>query len=117
MDKYGGIRRTILEELVQAGGMMELKRKQLCGEDIVTMKKASMHDYGMNFYYNYFEDAGWENAGYDPETGSVWSNKIGGQQFSDTVIAAYVLESLYMDGTAAVLPTGRLQTNMNARDG
>ncbi len=97
-----------IEKLFQAGGMMELKRKQLCGEDIVTMKKASMHDYGMNFYYNYFEDAGWENAGYDPETGSVWSNKIGGQQFSDTVIAAYVLESLYMDGTAAVLADGEI---------
>lgn len=38
------------------GGMMEMEQVRLCGNKAVTIKKASMHDYGMDFYYNYFED-------------------------------------------------------------
>ena len=35
---------------------MEMEQVRLCGKKAVTIKKASMHDYGMDFYYNYFED-------------------------------------------------------------
>ena len=54
--------RKRIEKLFQAGGMMELENVQLDGKKVVTMKKASMHDYGMDFYYNYLEDACWEYA-------------------------------------------------------
>lgn len=37
------------------GGMMEMEQVRLCGKKAVTIKKASMHDYGMDFYYNYLK--------------------------------------------------------------
>ena len=89
-----------IEKLFQAGGMMELKLVQLCDKQTRVLKKASMHNAGMNFYYNYFEDDCWENAGFNAENGRVWSNKIGWSEFHRVVVAAYVLESLYLDGTA-----------------
>lgn len=67
--------RERIEKLFQADGMMELENIQLYGKKVVTMKKAAMHDYGMDFYYNYFEDACWENAGFSSKSVSVWSEK------------------------------------------
>lgn len=95
--------RSSIEELFQTGGMMELEYIQLCGKKAVTMKKVSMHDYGMDFYYNYFEDACWENVGFCSESVSVWSEKIGWSEFHRVIVAAYVLESLYIDGPAVAM--------------
>lgn len=103
--------RARVEKLFQMGGMMEMERIQLCGKKTATIKKASMHDYGMDFYYNYFEDDCWENAGFSLKRGSVWSNKIGWMQFHLAVVAAYVLESLYIDGSAAVMVNGEFITS------
>lgn len=100
--------RKRIEKLFQAGGMMELENVQLYGKKVVTMKKATMHDYGMDFYYNYFEDACWENAGFCSKSVSVWSEKIGWREFHQVVVAAYTLESFYIDGPAAVIVDGNL---------
>ncbi len=99
-----------IEKLFQMGGMMEMEPVQLCGKEAVIIKKASMHDYGMDFYYNYFEDDCWENAGVSLKTGNVWSEKIGWREFHWVVVAAYVLESLYIDGPAAVIVNGDVVT-------
>lgn len=100
--------RNSIEKLFQAGGMMEMEQVQLCGKKAVTIKKASMHDYGMDFYYNYFEDDYWENAGFSSKSGNVWSGKIGWREFHQVVVAAYVLESLYIDGASVVMVSGNL---------
>lgn len=103
--------RDRIEKLFQAGGMMEVEHVELCGKKAVTIRKASMHDYGMDFYYNYFEDDVWENAGFSARSGKVWSEKIGWREFHQVVVAAYVLESLYIDGTAVVTVNGELVTS------
>ncbi|MCM1217442.1 MAG: hypothetical protein NC548_23365 [Lachnospiraceae bacterium] len=92
-----------LEILYQAGGMMELEQVSLFGKTIGTIRKDVMHEYGMDFYYNYFEDACWENAGFSIKSNHVWSEKIGWRQFHRAVVAAYVLEELYTDGTAIAM--------------
>lgn len=92
-----------IEKLFQMGGMMEVEQVQLCGKKAVTIKQASMHDYGMDFYYNYFEDGCWENAGFSLKRGHVWSEKIGWREFHRAVVAAYVLESLYIDGPTVAM--------------
>ncbi|MCM1252068.1 MAG: hypothetical protein NC321_04545 [Clostridium sp.] len=92
-----------IEILYQAGGMMELERVSLFGKTIATIRKAAMHEYGMDFYYNYFEDDFWENAGFNIKDNRVWSGKIGWRQFHRAVVAAYVLEELYIDGTAIAM--------------
>ncbi len=103
--------RSRIEKLFQMGGMMEREQVQLCGKKAVTIKKASMHDYGMDFYYNYFEDDCWENAGFSTKSGSVWSEKIGWREFHQVVVAAYVLESLYIDGPAVAMVNGDIVTS------
>ena len=89
-----------VELLFQAGGMMEMQYIQLFGKKVATLRKASMHDDGMNFFYNYFEEGVWENAGFDKESMHIWSGKIGWDCFHTAVVAAYVLEALYLDGPA-----------------
>lgn len=89
-----------VEQLFQAGGMMEMKHIQLCGKTVHTIVKASMHEYGMDFYYSYFDDVSWENAGFDKKNCHIYSNKVGGVYFIDVIVAAYVLEGLYLNGPA-----------------
>ncbi|MBD5530939.1 MAG: hypothetical protein HDQ98_01880 [Lachnospiraceae bacterium] len=100
-----------IEKLFQAGGMMELKMVQLCDKQTRVLKKASMQNAKMNFYYNYFEDDCWENAGFSAERDGVWSNKIGWSDFHHVVVAAYVLQSLYLDGTAVPHVNGEFVTS------
>ena len=99
-DKKEEFKRRV-EKLFQAGGMMELERVELCGRKVITIRKASMHNYGMDFYYNYFEDDCWENAGFSLKDNSVWSGKIGWREYNHVVVAAYTLEALYTNGPAA----------------
>lgn len=92
-----------VEKLFQAGGMMEVEQIELCGKKAVTIQKTSMHEKGMGFCYNYFEEDYWEDAGFDSKRGKVWSQKIGLRYFRRVVVAAYVLESLYVDGLAVAM--------------
>lgn len=98
--------RNNIEKLFQAGGMMEMELVQMCGRKAVTIRKASMHDDGMDFHYNYFEDDCWEDAGFSSRNGTVWSGKIGWREFHLVIVAAYVLESLYTDGAAVAMVDG-----------
>lgn len=98
-----------VEKLFQIGGMMEIERIQICGNVVTTIRKAKMHGSKMDFYYNYFEDDFWENAGVD-EYG-VWSEKIGWSHFHTAVVAAYVLEELYTEGVAVAMVDGEPVTS------
>lgn len=92
-----------IEKLYQAGGMMEVNDVELFGTRVVTIRKAAMRENGMDFYYNYFEDDYWENAGFDRENGKVYSEKIGWSYFHRAVVAAYVLEEIYTNGIASAM--------------
>lgn len=95
-----------LESLFQAGGMMEIESVQLYGKTVRIIRKAAMHEYGMRFSYNYFEDSIWEMAGFDKAACRVTSGKIGGINFYKTIIAAYVLEEIYTEGVAVATVDG-----------
>lgn len=92
-----------IEKIYQAGGMMELEWIQLYGKKIPMLCKVRMQEDGMDFYYNYFEDDIWENAGFNRKNCHVWSNKIGWRHFHQAVVAAYVLEELYTEGTSIAM--------------
>lgn len=100
-----------IEKLYQVGGMMNVEFVQLCGKSVETIRKAKMSESGMDFTYNYFEDDRWENAGFNNKNGYVWSNKIGWRQFHMVVVAAYVLEEMYTDGTAVATVDGKPVTS------
>ena len=95
-----------LERLFQTGGMMEIEGVQLYGKTVRTIRKVTMHEYGMRFNYNYFEDSIWERAGFDRKDCHVISGKIGGIDFYKTIIAAYVLEEIYTEGVAIATVDG-----------
>ena len=58
--------------------------------------------------YNYFEDDWWEGIGFNTETGSIWSNKIGCRQFNYVTQAAYVLLEFYSDAFMVAEVDGRV---------
>lgn len=95
-----------VEQLFRSGGMMEVRHIQLCGKTVNTIAEASMHEDGMNFFYNYFEDNRWENAGFDRNNCHVYSNKVGWEHFNQVIVAAYILEGLYLDGPAVAAVDG-----------
>ena len=97
-----------IEKVFEAGGMMDVEWLVLYGKSIKMIRKASIQNGEMNFYYNYFEDDMWENAGFNKTGGYVWSNKIGSMHFHRAVVAAYVLEEQYTDGISAVMVNGEL---------
>lgn len=92
-----------MEKLFQAGGMMECNWIEMCGKELITLKKVTMCDEEVEFDYNYFEDDIWEDAGFYKNACSVWSQKIGHKHFYEAIIAAYTLEELYADGPAVVM--------------
>lgn len=95
-----------IEKLFRAGGMMDMEWIQLYGKKIPMLRKVSMQEDGMEFFYNYFEDDSWETAGFNRKDCYVWSNKIGWRHFHQTIIAAYVLEELYTEGISAAMVNG-----------
>ncbi len=99
-----------VKTVYQKGGMMDIELLQLYGKKVVTIHKAEMKPDGMDFFYNYFEDTRWENAGFDKKTNHVWSNKIGWAHFYTAVVAAYVLEEQYTENVAITMVDGELVT-------
>lgn len=95
-----------IKKVFQCGGMMDIVPVNLCGKKTVTIRKAQMKSTGMDFFYNYFEDARWENAGFDCKRNRVWSNKIGCSHFHTAVVAAYVLQEQYTEGIASAMVDG-----------
>ncbi len=100
-----------VQKLYQSGGMMDVDIIQLCGKRVATIKKAEMDEEGMDFYYNYFEDTRWENAGFSRKRKRVWSNKIGWNAFHRAVVAAYVLQEHYTDNVAVAMVDGEPVTS------
>lgn len=95
-----------VQKVYQSGGMMDVDIIQLHGKRIATIRKAEMSSKGMDFFYNYFEDTRWENAGFNRETNRVWSNKIGWSHFHQAVVAAYVLQEQYTENVAVAMVDG-----------
>lgn len=100
-----------IQKVFQSGGMMDVEIIQLRGKKVATIRKAQMDSTGMDFFYNYFEDTRWENAGFNRKSNHVWSNKIGWAHFHKAVIAAYVLQEQYTDGVGVALVDGEPVTS------
>ena len=92
-----------LEKVFNAAGMMEQEHLTLFGEEICALKPVRIKNGYARFFYNYFEDDKWENAGYSGKNGGVYSEKVGCQNFARAIKAAYVLQMLYMQEPAFVV--------------
>lgn len=85
-----------MEQILNLGGMMQFEEISMYGHEMGLLKPVKLYPGGkVHFYYNYFEDDSWESAGFDASKAYFWSNKIGGAEFSDVIMAAYTLYEVY----------------------
>ncbi len=83
-------------KLLNYGGMMGFEKVSLYGYDLYLLSPAELSQKGeAEFWYNYFEDSGWEKAGFNAKNSKFHSNKIGGCEFCDVILAAYMLCEMY----------------------
>lgn len=102
-----------LEKVLQAGGMMSISSVELLGIKVLVLQKAKRQGNGdMEFWYNYFEQDSWEEAGYDKERRKVWSNKVGWSKFNRAMCAAYSLQGMYTEGLTATEYDGEIVSDV-----
>lgn len=78
-----------LEKVFNAAGMMEQEHLTLFGKGIRALRPVRIENGYTTFFYNYFEDDVWENAGYYNKNGGVYSEKVGWRNFARAIEAAY----------------------------
>lgn len=99
-------------KLLQNGGMVTFNRVSLYGKDISLISPVVLNEEGKcYFYYNYFEDDSWEDAGFDSNSGMLWSNKIGSAEFNYVICAGYFLTELYSEDYGWVSENGDTLNN------
>lgn len=95
MDIPGEKREEFAEQVVKVlnyGGMMQFEHISMYGHEMGLLKPVKLYPGGkIRFHFNYFEDEGWETAGFDANEGNFYSQKIGGREFCDVVTAVHFL--------------------------
>lgn len=82
--------------ILDLGGMMDISEVKMFGYTITLLKPIrEMKGNEIGFYYNYFGDRPWESAGFDVDKCHLWSGKVGDEEFSDVMSAAYMLYEIY----------------------
>lgn len=86
-------------KILNYGGMMQFEQISMYGHELGLLKPIELDPEGkVHFHYNYFEDDGWETAGFNAEESYFWSEKIGSAEFCDVVTAVHMLYELYDEG-------------------
>ena len=103
-----------MRRVLDLGGMMDTRRLELFGQRLVLLRPIremkeetiqcndddiwpfqAQKKGAIYFDYNYFEDECWGSGGFTPKEASLYSDKVGNGEFSDTITAAYMLYELY----------------------
>ena len=79
------------------GGLFSLKEVSLYGKSFKLLSFPSFTERYANFYFSYFENMKWENAGIDLKNMNAYSGVTGYNQFAKAVKALYILTELYSD--------------------
>lgn len=74
-----------LEKVFNAAGMMEQEHLTLFGKGIRALRPVRIENGYTTFFYNYFEDDVWENAGYYNKNGGVYRYHILWRIFHDMI--------------------------------
>lgn len=100
---------SYVEKLLNYGGMMQFETVSMYGRCISLLKPVTLVEDSCNyFHYNYFEDDGWETAGYDMETCRFFSGKKGSYEFSEVIMAVYTLYELFSQRHCLALEDGEI---------
>ena len=83
-------------KLLNYSGMMQVESVSMFGCELPLLSPVELSKEGkVEFWYNYFEERSWEAAGFNANNSTFCSNKIGGCEFSDGILAAYMLYEMY----------------------
>lgn len=84
-----------MRRILDLGGMMNVTEAKMFDITIPLLRPVrQIREKRVCFEYNYFEDRGWETACFDEEEAELWSEKIGCDEFSEVITAAYMLYEL-----------------------
>lgn len=98
-----------MSKLLNYGGMMSFELVKMYGCELGLLKPVEILPEGeVSFHYNYFEDDAWETAGFDAKSCRLWSNKIGGAEFNDVIMAAYMLYEVFDNETGMASIEGNI---------
>lgn len=96
-------------KLLNYGGMMQFEKVSLFGHELFLLKPVELSSEGkVDFWYNYFEERSWENAGFYMDDSYFYSDKIGECEFSDVILAAYMLYEMYDDSPGFAMCNGEI---------
>lgn len=88
-----------VSKILNYGGMMHLRNVDMYNKKIYLLDPVKIErGEDVDFYYNYFEEDSWENAGYVYGSQHFYSNKIGSREFNRVVTAVRCLYEHYDEG-------------------
>ena len=88
-----------VSKILYYGGMMHLRNVEMYSKKIILLDPVTIKTgEDVDFYYNYFEEDSWENAGYIYGRQHFYTNKIGSNEFNYVVTAVRCLYELYDEG-------------------
>ncbi len=88
-----------VSKILNYGGMMYLRNVDMYNKKIYLLDPVTIErGKDVDFYYNYFEEDSWENAGYVYGNQHFYSNKIGSGEFNYVVTAVHCLYEHYDEG-------------------
>lgn len=96
-------------KLLNYGGMMQFEKVSLFDHELLLLSPVELSSEGkVDFWYNYFEESSWENAGFHMKDSIFYSNKIGNCEFCDVILAAYMLYEMYDESPGFVNCNGEI---------
>ena len=96
-------------KILNYGGMMQFEKVVLFGHELLLISPVELSSQGKaDFWYNYFEESSWENAGFYVNDSIFYSNKIGNREFGDVILAAYMLYEMYDESPGFVDCNGEI---------
>lgn len=85
-------------QILHQGGMMQMEKVSLFGKNLPLLAPIAANEEGLVYCtYNYFEDDGWEPAGYHMNAASFFSDKVGSNEFNAVIRTVYVLYEFYTE--------------------
>lgn len=91
-------------KILNYGGMLQFEKVNIYGKQIALIKPPEPDEDGnVEFHYNYFEDDAWESAQFNTKDATLYTGKIGSDEFNWAIRAAYSLYEAYDEGVGRAL--------------
>ena len=85
-------------KILNYGGMMHLEEVSMFDHKLLLLSPLELSKQGVvYFWYNYFEERSWEDAGFNANDSTFYSCKIGTCEFNRVILAVYMLYEMCVE--------------------